>query len=108
MSPETIGIADREELERLRDLLLKRHKLLLDRERDGYEELHGPVDGPGQLLTLVLGDPHFAWLKQFSTLIVEIDEALSPRSKADPSVGDALIARARETLKRNEDVERET
>src|SRR5665213_2988084 len=108
MSPETISVADREEMERLRNLLLTRHKLLLDGERRRYEELHGPVGGPGQLLTLVLGDPHFGWLKQFSTLVVEIDEALSRRSKAGQSLADALIDRARETLNRNEDVERET
>src|ERR1700692_1022869 len=80
MPPEPISAESRELLGKLRNLLLEQHKLLLDRERAEYEKANGPVAGPGPLLALVIEDPHFAWLKQISTLVVEIDEALSRRS----------------------------
>ena len=44
-------------------------------------------------------DPHFAWLKNISTLVVEIDEALARNSKADQTVADALLSQAREIIK---------
>jgi hypothetical protein len=102
MSPQSINADSRELLGKLRDLLLEQHKLLLDRERAAYEKAHGPIAGPGALLMLVLEDPHFAWLKQISTIVVEIDEALSRRSKADQSTADALMARAREMMRPRE------
>jgi len=98
MSPQPITDESRDLLGKLRDLLLEQHKLLLDRERAEYEKANGPVAGPGPLLTLVLGDPHFAWLKQISTLVVEIDEALSRRSKAGQPEADALLAQARQIM----------
>jgi|SRR5665213_1004971 len=99
---EPIRPESRDLLGNLRNLLLDQHKLLLDRERVAYEKTNGPVAGPGALLTLVLGDTHFAWLKQISTLVVEIDEALSRRSKAGQPVADALLAQAREMLRPRE------
>ncbi len=102
MSPEPINDQSRELLGNLRDLLLDQHKLLLDRERAEYEKTHEPIAGPGAFLSLVLSDPHFAWLKQISTLIVEIDEALSRRSKAGQTEADALTARARDMMRPRE------
>ena len=78
MSLEPINTQSKELLGKLRDLLLEQHKLLLDRERGIYEKANGKVDGPGPFLTLALSDPNFAWLRQVSTLVIEIDEALSP------------------------------
>ena len=102
MSPQPISPGSRELLLNLRNLLLEQHKLLLDRERLEYEKLHGPIAGPGAFLTLVMGDPHFAWLKQISTLVVEIDEALAPRSKAEQPLAEGLIAQARQLLRPRE------
>src|SRR5260370_42569961 len=96
---ESITAEGRELLRKLRDLLLEQHKLLLDRERAAYEKANGPIAGPGPFLGLVLGDPHFAWLKEISTLVVEIDEALSPRSKAGQPVAEALVEQAREIMR---------
>src|SRR5438105_10125092 len=62
--------------ERLRDLsrrLLLLHKVLLERERDAYEQRHGAIPS-GALLRLVLDDDAFAWLRSLSGLIAEIDE----------------------------------
>lgn len=99
MSPQPITAANRDLLGKLRDLLLAQHKLLLDRERAAYEKIHQPISGPGVLLNLVINDPHFQWLKQISTLVVAIDEALSSRSKATQQTADLLIAQARDLMK---------
>ena len=99
MSPQPITAASRELLGKLRDMLLAQHKLLLDRERAAYEKIHQPISGPGALLNLVINDPHFTWLKQISTLVVEIDEALSRTSKAGQEVADRLTAQARELMR---------
>jgi hypothetical protein len=100
--PQPITAESRELLGKLRNLLLEQHKLLLDRERAAYEKANGPIAGPGPFLALVLGDPHFAWLKQVSTLVVEIDEALSRRSKAGQPEVDAITAQVREIMRPRE------
>ncbi len=61
-----------------RDLLLKLHKTLLDHERALYEGINGP-HSPGQFLSVLLEDSDFAWLRKFSTLIVEIDEMFAQK-----------------------------
>ena len=103
MSPQPISPGSRELLGNLRNLLLDQHKLLLDRERAIYESTNGPIGGPGPFLALVLGDPHFAWLKQVSSLIVDIDEALSRRSTAGQPTADGLADLARTILKPREE-----
>ena len=50
----------------------------------------------------MLGDPQFAWLRVISTLVVEIDEALSRRSTAGQPEADALLAQARELMRPRE------
>ena len=102
MSPQLINPETRDLLGKLRDLLLEQHKLLLDRERAEYDKINEPIAGTGAFLSLVLSDPHFAWLKRISTLVIEIDEALSRRSKAGQPVADALTAQARELMRPRE------
>jgi len=97
LNPETRNL-----LTELRNLMLEQHKLLLDRERGRYELTNGPIAGPGPFLQLVLNDPHFAWLKQISSLVVEIDEALSRRSTAGQPEAEALVAQAGELMKPRE------
>jgi len=99
MPQEPITAGTRELIGKLRDLLLEQHKLLLDRERARYEQVNGAIAGPGPFLTLVLEHPQFAWLRQISTLIVEIDEALSRRSEAGEPEVMALAEQARELMK---------
>ena len=83
---------------KLRALLLEQHKLLLDRERTRYEEANGPIGGPMPFLGLVMGDPHFAWLKTISTVIVEIDGAMSRLTPADQAGAEAIIEQTRQIL----------
>jgi hypothetical protein len=103
MTTEPIHAESRELLGKLRGLLLEQHKLLLDRERSEYEKVNGPIGGPGPFLQLVIGDPQFAWLRQVSTMVVEIDEALAPRSKAGQAEADALAGQARRLMRPREE-----
>ena len=61
-----------------RNLLLKLHKTLLDHERAIYEGINGRQT-PGQFLSILLEDSDFAWLRKFSTLIVDIDEMFAQK-----------------------------
>lgn len=61
-----------------RDLLLKLHKTLIDHERRIYEGINGPLT-PTEFLNALIENPDFAWLRKFSTLIVEIDEMFAQR-----------------------------
>ena len=70
-----------ENAERLRDarnLLLKLHKNLVDHERAIWEGMNGAVTS-AQFLSVLLEDRDFAWLRKFSTLIVDIDEMFAQR-----------------------------
>ncbi len=81
---------------RLNDLsarLLLLHGVLLERERAAYESLHGPVT-PHELLRLLLGDEHFAWLRFLSQLIARIDEAVDSDT---PDMSSAVEHFVRET-----------
>ena len=70
-----------EKAERLRDgrnLLLKLHKNLVDHERAIWEGINGPLSS-GQFLNVLIEDKDFAWLRKFSTLIVDIDEMFAQK-----------------------------
>ncbi len=83
----------------LREGLLRLHKILLDSEKDHYEHEIGKVSTPGQLLTLVIHDPWFAWLHKLSELIVQVDETQEAKEPL-PTSADAnrLIARTKALL----------
>jgi hypothetical protein len=88
-----------QQLKSIRTVLMVLHKKLLDAERELYEARHGPIASPNEFLTLALQDEEFDWLRTFSKLIVEIDEAIA--SKRDPITlekADALLNLSRETL----------
>ncbi len=53
--------------------LLRLHKLLVDIERENFENLNGKISS-GYYLNLLVNDSNFEWLRKFSTLIAEIDE----------------------------------
>jgi hypothetical protein len=74
-------------LKAVRNDLLKLHKTLLEHEKANYEAANGQIASTGIYLRLVLDDPHFAWLRILSGLIVEIDEAFD----ADEPVTDEIV-----------------
>jgi len=82
----------------LRNGLLKLHKSLLDSERERYERDIERVNSSGQLLSLVLHDPFFAWLHELSELIVLIDETVDADAPATAAEAGRLLAQARTLL----------
>ena len=78
----------------LRRSLLHLHKVLLDMERADFERLSGRLTS-GELLQLVINHAHFAWLRQISALVVQMDEMLSAEEPATKSDVDNLLEQAR-------------
>lgn len=86
-------------LQNLRRGLLRLHKVLLDGERDRYEEVFGRVASSGALLHLVIHDEQFAWLRSLSELIVRIDEMLDAEEPATPADAEHVFEQVRSLLK---------
>jgi len=80
-----------------RNLILQLHKMLVDFEREGYEMINGRTTS-GQFLNVLLEDPGFAWLKEFSNLIVVVDEMFAQKDGLDGSAIDAELARMRDLV----------
>jgi hypothetical protein len=59
------------------------HKTLVAGVQLGFEKLHGRVQGPGELLSLLLNDPLFAWLRPLSQLITELDDLVDGETPID-------------------------
>ncbi len=93
-----------EMLKDARDRLLKLHKTLLDHERTNYEGINGPVNA-GQFLNLLLEDQNFAWLRKFSTLIVEIDEMFELNDGYTDVMVNARIEKMRDLVSMKEEDE---
>ncbi len=85
----------RAQLTRVRTVLLRLHKTLLDFERQGYERERGTIGNSYEFLQLVMSDPWFAWLRQLSELIVEMDELLAAKETPREDTAVALIQQAR-------------
>jgi len=86
-------------LTQLRHTLLRLHKELLDSERSIYERDVAKIDSPGQFLNLLLGDPWFAYLRELSGLIAEIDQKLDDRKEpVNTSDVDTFLKRSKALL----------
>ena len=88
----------RQQLVSVRQVLLRLHKTLLEFEREAYERVEGKISNSYQFLQLVMSDPWFAWLRQLSELIVEMDELLAAREPGEESTARALIEQSRMLL----------
>jgi hypothetical protein len=84
----------RDQLTKVRTSLLHLHKTLLDFERASYERAHGKIGNSYEFLNLVMQNPWFAWLRQLSELIVEMDELLAAKETPRDETGVALIRQA--------------
>lgn len=95
MTPEDqITETTRQRLTAVRTTMLPLHKTLLDFEREAYERDRGVIGNSYQYLQLVMSDPWFAWLRQLSELIVEMDELLAAKEPPGESTAVALIRQA--------------
>lgn len=87
------------QLHTIRTVLLVLHKTLMDSQKLLYEARYGPIGGPNEYFKIVLEDEEFVWLRTFSLLIVEIDEAIySKRNPVTLEAATALLDVARQTL----------
>ena len=94
-------MTESEKLKNARNLLLKLHKVMLDREREMYEGIHGPLK-PTQFLNVLLEDKDFDWLRKFSMLIVEIDEMFAAKDGTPAEMVDANLAKVEELIEMRE------
>ena len=103
MNPdEQLSESTVQRLGEVRTALLRLHKILLDHERQAYEQAHGKIENSYGYLSLVMNDPWFAWLRHLSELIVQIDELLDAREGASENTATALIEQSRMLLTPNE------
>src|SRR6187399_2772491 len=84
-------------LKKARNILLKLHKSMLDLEREMYEGIHGKLNAT-EFLNLLWEDEDFAWLRQFSMLIVEIDEMFAQKEVIAVEMIDANLTKVRELV----------
>ena len=89
----------RDRLEKLRRVLLRVHKVLLQGERVRYERAFGRIETSGQFLQLAIGDPWFAWLQPLAGLIVQVDEVLAAGELPAGADGAGLLQQARALLR---------
>ncbi len=85
----------RSNLKKLSKAMLQLHKTLLEGEKASYEAKNGKIGSPNQYLSLVIDDPHFAWLRKLSSLIALLDEATSIRRAATETEAKALLGEAK-------------
>ena len=78
----------------LRGRLLHLHKTLLEMERADFERDFGRLTS-GELLQLVINHAQFAWLRQVSALVVQIDEMLDTDKKVTVNEFCELLTLAR-------------
>lgn len=88
-------------LKNARNILLKLHKSMLDLERTMYEGIHGRIT-PAQFVNLLMEDEDFAWLRKFSTLIVDIDEMFASKEGIEPGMIDANLLKVKELVEMTE------
>jgi hypothetical protein len=72
------------------------HRALVARARHEFEQERHAILGAGELLQLLTSDPHFAWLRSLSELIVDIDVFL----EADPAPTDDEASAVRAEVQR--------
>ncbi len=100
-----LTMEDAVKLKSARGLLLRLHKKLVDHERMLYEGFNGPVTS-GQFLGILIEHPDFAWLRKFSTLIVDIDEMFDQKDGFPMEAVDIHLEKLRELVTMKDEDER--
>lgn len=67
--------------------LLNFHRALLQTQKDIVQKEDNKTYSPYELLNLSLNDSRFAWLKQFSDLIVQIDMIVDDKKNTPFDIG---------------------
>lgn len=95
-SPPPPAQRRRETLAALGASLRSLHRVLVERSRRDFERQRHAILGAGELLKLLTSDAHFAWLRELSELIVDLDIFLD----VDPAPGDDDAAAVRAEVER--------
>ena len=95
-SPSPTAQRRREALAGLGASLRSLHRVLVERSRRDFERQRHAILGAGELLKLLTSDAHFAWLRELSELIVDLDIFLD----VDPAPGDDDAAAVRAEAER--------
>ena len=93
-------------LRALRTVVLALHKAALDAERGRYEQAHGPIGSPHQVLRLVMDDPFFAWLRPLSDFVIQTDIRLSDKQPVLPADVDRFASHLRSLVQSKSETDR--
>ena len=93
-SPDRARVRDR--LREISRALLPLHRRLIDSAKSDYAFGYGTQTTPAELIELLQNDPFFAWLKPFTSVIVDIDEMT--RTDFEPADVDAIVGRVEALL----------
>ncbi len=85
------------ELRAVRNRLLDVHRRLLQTQQLEVEHATGRKMSPHEVLAAAMSDPRFAWLRELSALITQIDEAVADKDR-DPAEARVLGERVRTLL----------
>ncbi|MGQ0654465.1 MAG: hypothetical protein ACT4P4_19735 [Betaproteobacteria bacterium] len=77
------------------DALRHFHGALVAVARQEYQRDHGAVVSTGDLLQLLVNDPHFDWLRPLSQLIAELDHLPADGARKREEVLLIVLARAK-------------
>jgi hypothetical protein len=88
--------ASRERLVAVAAALRALHRALAERARRDFEQARQTVLSPGEWLQRLIGDPQFAWLRELSELMVDLDVFL----EADPGPASDDAASVRGEIER--------
>src|SRR5262249_55131935 len=78
--------------QKLANALRELHRMLIERARRDYEREHSVTLNPGKLLQMLTTDAHFAWLRELSELIVDLDLVRGAAAAHQDEVADAVRA----------------
>ncbi len=84
-----------EVLKRIREVLLKLHKSLVDQSREEYEAENGPATAT-EFLAVLIENKDYDWLRRFSALIVDTDELFARRDGFEKEEVTALLDKIKE------------
>ncbi len=86
-----------EMLKRIREVLLKLHKSLVDQSREEYEAENGAVSA-AEFLAVLIENKDYDWLRRFSALIVDTDEMFARRDGFEKEEVTAILDKVKEIV----------
>jgi hypothetical protein len=95
MGQDLFNNSVRTRLNRIGEAARVLHKALIDQTQREFEKIHGRINNPYALFTIVANDPAFAWLQPMTRTIVEVEDLIG---RKEPPLAEADVATARAKL----------